>query len=129
AVGLDRDDPLFGELKRHGAAVGKVPAGFFENAADFRGRPGAVIGEPFDHQGDPSGGVGLVRYGFIILRTQLAGALLDRLVDRVLGHVDALGLVDDVAQRKVVPGVAAVLGGDDDLAGDLAPDLPPHGVV
>ncbi len=51
---------------------------------------------------------------------QLAGAFLDRGVDLVLGHIDALGLVDRNPQTRIEAGIAAAhLGGHGDFLGNL----------
>src|SRR5690606_36239786 len=55
---------------------------------------------------------------------QLAGGLLDRPLDHVLGHVQAQPLVDRRTQARIAPGVApAGAGGDADLADDLGENL------
>src|SRR5271170_4010409 len=95
----------------------------FEDASEFGGGAGAVVGEGVDQDGDAAGGVAFVDRGFVVFAAEFAGAFHDRFFDRVLGHVGGFGFVDDVAKGEVVAGVAAIFGGDNDLAGDLAPDL------
>src|SRR3546814_68002 len=60
---------------------------------------------------------------------QLAGGLLQRALDGVLGHVDRQALVDRRAQARVVGRLGAALAGrDGDFADDLGEDLAVPGV-
>src|SRR5207253_1180137 len=79
---------------------------------------------------DAAGAIAFVHDGFKLLSAQLAGAFGDGFFNGVLGHIHSAGFVDDVAEVEVVARIAAAgAGGDDDLAGDLAPDLAALGVV
>src|SRR3546814_13846859 len=60
---------------------------------------------------------------------QLAGRLLQRALDGVLGHVDRQALVDRRAQARVVGRLGAALAGRaGDFADDLGEDLAATGV-
>ena len=114
-IRFDRDHALLGELEGDRAAGGEVASGALEDVADVGGGARAVVGRGFDQDGDPARRVAFVGGGFVVFAAQLAGAFLDGIGDRVLGHVGGLGLVDGVAEVEVVAGVAPVPGGDDDL--------------
>src|SRR5262249_3123971 len=62
-------------------------------------------------------------------RLALASAPFDGSLNVVLWHAHGAGLVDRVAQLQVHHGItAAVAGGDDDCAAELAPEPAPDGV-
>jgi hypothetical protein len=88
--------------------------------AHFGHGAGLVVGQAVDHDRRAADAVALVADLDVIDAFEFAGALLDRGVDLVLGHVDALALVDRHAQARVEARVAAAhLGGDGDFLGDL----------
>ena len=77
-----------------------------------------------------AGAVTLVKHLFQVAAFELAGAVLDRPGDVLLGHADRLGGVDGGAEAEVHVRIAAAahLRGDDDPLGEPAPELAALGV-
>ena len=118
-------------LEHPGDAAGAahLAAGELEDLADLAGGAVAVVGQHFAEHGHAAGAVAFVGDLLEGAAFELAGAALDGPLDVVLGHADGLGVVDGVAEPQVRVGVAAaVLGGDDDRLGQLAPQLAALGV-
>ena len=108
------------ELEGHAAVGAHVAAVLGEGVADFGDGARAVVGQAVDHDRRAADAVALVADLDVIDALKLAGALLDRVVDLVLGHVDGLALVDGHAQARVERRVAAAhLGGHGDFLGDF----------
>jgi hypothetical protein len=81
---------------------------------------GLVVGQAIDDHRRTADTVAFVTNFHVFDAFELAGSLLDRVVDLVLGHVDALALVDRQPQARVERRVAAAhLGGYGDFLGDL----------
>src|SRR3546814_4325187 len=79
-----------------------------------------VVGQAvYDHR-HAARRVALVADLLVLDALQLAGGLLQRALDGVLGHVDRQALVDRRAQARVVGRLGAALAGRD---GDFADDL------
>src|SRR5690606_12265714 len=90
----------------------------------------AVVGQAVDDHGDAAGGVALVAHFLVLDAFELAGGLLDRALDHVLGHVRRQCLVHRRAQARVVVRIApAGAGGDADLADQLGENLAALGIA
>src|SRR4029077_10944703 len=96
---------------------------------DLRGGAVAVVRHPLDEDGDATRPVALVDDLLIRFALELAGAFLDRPLDRVAGDATRAGLDEGAAQPRVGLGIAAAHArGDRDLAQDLREHLDSAGV-
>ena len=83
----------------------------------------AVVGQGLHHHGDAAGAVAFVGDGFVVVLLAALSALDDAL-DVIVGHVQALGLGNQVTQLAVAGGVrAAHAHGNADLAANLGEQL------
>src|SRR5205085_9186923 len=90
----------------------------------FGHRAHAVVGHAVDDDRGATDAVAFVADLFVVDALEVAGGLVDVLLDRVGGHVGSLRLVDGQAQPRVHVRVAAALAGrDHDLVNDACPDL------
>src|SRR5690606_18942377 len=116
--------PQLAEHEGHRAFGAEVAAELAEGVAYVGHGAHAVVGQAVDDHRHAAGRVALVADLLVLHALQLAGRLLDRALDHVLGHVDRQALVDRGAQARVAAGVAAAgAGGDADLADDLGENL------
>ena len=109
-------------IEHPGDGVGgaEVAAAARELVADLGDRARRVVGERLDHERDAAGSVALVHDLTVLDAFELAGALLDRALDVVLGHRRRPRVLDRSAEARVAVRVtAALLGGDRDLADEL----------
>src|SRR6185436_19060228 len=97
----------------------QVAAMVRDHAADLAGGPVAVVGHDLDQHRRAARAEHLVPE-----LLEIAGPLLDRPVDGVVGHVHGAGLVDGGAQARIAVDVtAAQPGRDGQLLDDLGPQL------
>src|SRR5690349_10476479 len=75
--------------------------------ANFRHRTVAIVSHRLNHQGHPAWTITLVSDLFVIDTFFFASATSNRAVDRVVGHVARLGVVDRLAQTRVCIRIAA----------------------
>ncbi len=108
-VGARREDelPAMLEQKRDRAVGPEVAAVFGERMADVGDGANAVVGQAIDDHRGAVDAVALVADFLVVDAFELAGAALDRALDRVLGHVVGRGLVDREPQPRVGRDVAA----------------------
>ena len=97
----DRDDALALELPRDRARLGHRAAVAREHRAHLGAGPVAVVGEALDDDRHAGGGVALVGDRLVAHALELAGAPLDRPLDRVERHGGVPGLLEHRAQRGV----------------------------
>src|SRR5581483_9532090 len=122
---LHHDQPLPLEHPGDRADLGHVPAVLREAVPDLGRGPVLVVGQHLHQQGDAAGRVALVHHLFVRLAGQLAGALLDRPLEGVGGHVDRLRLLHGRLQAHVALRVAAAHPrGGGDLPDQLREELP-----
>ena len=108
------------ELEGDAAVGAHVAAVLVEGVANVGDGARLVVGEAVDHHRSAADAVAFIADLDVIDAFEFAGALLDRVVDLVLGHIDCLALVDGQAQARVEARIAAAhLGGDGDFLGDL----------
>src|SRR4030095_10905188 len=89
----------------------------------------AVVGERLDQHADAAGAVALVEDLLEVVAAELARALLDGALDRVLRHVLGARLLDRVRELEVVVDVPAALAGRRrNEARELREDPPSLGV-
>ena len=89
-VAGDARDALAVEHPGDAAGGAELAAGELEDLADFGGRAVAVVGVDLAQHGDARRAVAFVQDLLEIAAFELAGALLDRPLDRVLGHAARL---------------------------------------
>src|SRR5690606_11234869 len=122
ALVAEHAQPL--EHEGHRALGAHVAAVLAEGVEHVGHGTHAVVGQAVDDHRHAAGGIALVAHFLVLDAFQLAGGLLDRPLDHVLGHVRGKGLVHGRAQARVVAGVTpAGAGGDADLADQLGEDL------
>src|SRR5262249_57060274 len=120
----DRDAALL-EQVRHAAARAEIAPVLGQHVADLADGAVLVVRQRLDVDRRSAGPVALVHHLFERGAVAASGALLDRALDRVLGHVRAPRLVDGQAQPRVRVGIAAAdPGRRADLADQLREDLP-----
>ena len=79
-----------------------------------------VVGQAINHDRGATKAIAFIADFNVINAFQLASAFLDRGIDLVLWHVDALGLVDRNPQARVEVDVAAAhLGGHGNFLGNF----------
>src|SRR6185295_16310041 len=124
-AGLHRDAALAVEHPGHRVLRGHVAAAPGEGGAHVRHRPRAVVRQALHDHRHPRRAVALVADLLVVGALQLAGALLDRALDVLVGHVRFLGRVHRYAEARVAGGVPAAQPGRhgqllDDLVEELA---------
>src|SRR5665213_2953044 len=121
---FDFDDPLAGELPRHGPGFGDRAGVSREDVPELGARSIGVVGGRLDDARDAVGAVTLVTDRLVAHTLKFAGTALDRALDRVQGYRRLAGLLVHGAQRRVGVDVAAAFSGSDfDLADQLGEDL------
>ena len=108
-LGVDDEQALEVEQVADAAAGAEVAAADLERLAELAGGPVAVVGQDLAEDGHAAGAVALVDDLLEVLGAELAGRLLDRALDVVLGAAERAGLVDRVAEPQVRGGVAAAV--------------------
>src|SRR5204862_2838365 len=84
----------------------------------------AVVGHEIDDDGRVADAVALVADFLVVHAFEVAGGLVDVLLDRVGRHVGRLRLVDGQAQARIHVGVAPALARrHHDFTNDAGPDL------
>ena len=100
------------------------PTHLREHVPDLGARAVPIVGEHLDEQSHPAGRVALIGDRLVVVGPGLAGATLDRAVDRVVGHLGALGFGDRGSERRVRIDVSASSSSRNlDLAGELREKL------
>jgi len=108
------------EHEGHGAVGAHVAAVLGEGVTDFGHRAHPVVGQAIHHHRRTADAVALVADLLVADALEFAGALLDGVLDLVLGHVHRLALIHGQTQARVEARVAAAhLGGHGDFLGDL----------
>src|SRR5262249_42825757 len=122
---LEEQRALALEEVRDAAARAEVAAELGEDVPDLAGGAVAVVGERLDVDRGAAGAVALVDRLLPGLGVPAAGALQDRALDVVLGHVGGARLVHREAQPRVRARLpSAEAGRGRDLADQLGEDLP-----
>ena len=108
------------ELKGHATVGAHVAAVLGKRMAYFGDGTRLIVSQTIDHDRRSTNAVAFVADLDVIDAFQLTRALLDRIVDLVLGHIDRLGLVYGHAQAWIEARIAAAhLGRHGDFLGYL----------
>jgi hypothetical protein len=123
-AGREHELPDVLELERHRPFGAHVAAVLAECVAHLGHGAHAVVGHAVDDDRGAADAVALVADFLVAHAFEVAGGLVDVLLDRVGGHVRCLGLVDRQPQARVHRQVAATLArGHGDFTDDAGPDL------
>ena len=108
-LGIDDEQSLESEQIADASHGAEIAAGEFEHPPELAGGAVAVIGQRLAKHGHAAGSIALVDHFFEVLAADLAGPLLDRALDVVLGDAERACLVDRVAEPHVRRGVATAV--------------------
>src|SRR3546814_7953873 len=108
-----RTDTLYPYTTLFRSLGAQVAAELAERVAHVGHGAHLVVGQAVDDHRHAARRVALVADLLVLDALQLAGGLLQRALDGVLGHVDRQALVDRRAQARVVGRLGAALAGRD----------------
>ncbi len=108
-LGIDDEKAFEIEEITDAAAGPEVAAGQLEQPAQLAGGSVAVVGQGLAKDGHAAGAIPFVDHFFKVLGAELAGRLLDRSLDILLGDAERARLIDRVAQSHVGGGIAAAV--------------------
>ena len=129
-AGRKGDHTLALEQVRHRTVGTEAAAVLAEGVPNFRHGAIAVVGHGFNQQRHAACGVALIGQLIEVGTLPAAGAPVDGLLDRVLGHIGAERLVHGGAQSRIVlQNTAPEPSGDGHFAQNLGPQLPPLGIL
>src|SRR5450755_811076 len=123
-AGREHDLAAVLELERDRAFGAEVAAVLAERVAHLGDGAHPVVGHAVDDDRGAADAVALVADLLVVHALEVAGRLVDVLLDRVGRHVRTLGLFDRQAQARIHRQVAAAVArGDDDLVDQARPHL------
>jgi len=116
--------PLRFEHPGDASRAAEVAAVDFENFANFTSSPVSILRQDLAQDCDAIRSVTFVQNLVVGFGFEVAGPLLDRPVDGVVGHRCLFGAVDRITQGQVRSGIApAASRGHDDVSCELAEEL------
>ena len=112
-------------MKSNGAFSAERAAVRGQDVADIRNRTDLVIRRAVDDESRAGNAVAFIADFFVAHAFQLAGALQNGVLDRVLRDIGAAGLDEGETELRVHVGItaAASAGRDDDFTDDLRPHI------